>query len=60
MLQNFLIPQLENDMEPNALFQQAGAPLYFLQDIHNFLTTITLEDGSAVVAILHGLQGHWT
>jgi hypothetical protein len=37
MLQNFLIPQLDNEMRPDALFQQDGALPHVLQDIHNFL-----------------------
>lgn len=38
--------------------QQNGAAPHFLRNVRNFLDTITLQDGSAVVATSHGLQGH--
>jgi hypothetical protein len=37
MLENILIPQLDNDMGPHALLQEDGMPPHFLQDVCNFL-----------------------
>jgi len=36
MLENFAIPQME-DLQPNCLFQQDGAPPHWRREVHEFL-----------------------
>jgi hypothetical protein len=39
MLQQFLIPQLDDGQEERIHFKQDGAPLYYLEEVREYLNT---------------------